>query len=73
MMVKYPGGTIIGILDAIFQFYASTWLKTYLILEDLAEPSSEPVPDRIHRWLEHKQSELNFVSVIVSLPQSCSE
>ena len=39
-----------------------TWFKTYRTIEMLADTPSTATT----RWLEHKQTELNFASLIVS-------
>jgi hypothetical protein len=48
------------LLRILLRIAGYTWFKTYRTIE-LLDSSS----DRTVKWLEHKQSELNFASLIV--------
>jgi hypothetical protein len=59
-----PLSTVKQILLGLLRIAGYTWYKTYRTIELLGEDSTAESP-RIVKWLEHKQSELNFASLIV--------
>ena len=51
---------------ALLKIAGYTWYKTYITIEGLGRAELDAA--RTLTWLEHKQSELNFASLIVRPP-----